>query len=80
MMNQKDIKNEGLKENDLVTLVSEAGKMEEVLVREFDIPSGNIVTYYPESNILVPTNTDPRSQTPSFKSVGVNIVDHIPSN
>lgn len=73
LMNKDDIQNTGLRENDLVTLESLAGKMEMVKVREFDIAPGNIMTYYPESNVLVPTTTDPRSLTPSYKSVCVKI-------
>ena len=74
MMNQEDIKNEGLVENELIDLESEAGTMKDVRVRVFDIPSGNLITYYPESNVLVPITTDPRSRTPAYKSVKVNII------
>lgn len=73
LMNKDDIRKKGLQENDLVTLESSVGKMEKIVVREFDIPSGNIMTYFPESNILVPTITDPRSQTPGYKLVWVKI-------
>lgn len=74
LMNKEDIANKGLKENELVSLKTETGKMEKVVVREFDITKGNILTYFPESNILIPTTTDPRSLTPAFKSVGVEII------
>lgn len=74
MMNKEDIRNRGLKENDLVNLESSVGKMENVTVREFDVPSGNIITYYPESNVLIPITTDPRSQTPAYKLIWVKIV------
>ncbi|MCF6268630.1 MAG: FdhF/YdeP family oxidoreductase [Melioribacteraceae bacterium] len=73
LMNRDDITNKGLQENDFVTLESAVGKMEKIVVREFDIPRGNIATYYPESNILVPTTTDPRSLTPAYKLVWVKI-------
>jgi hypothetical protein len=29
--------------------------------------------YFPEANVLVPLQTDPRSQTPGFKSVQVSL-------
>jgi len=74
MMNKIDIQNQGLRENDLVTIESSVGKMEKVVVREFDIPSGNLITYFPESNILVPNTTDPRSKTPGYKLVWVRII------
>jgi len=73
LMNEDDIKSKGLKENDLVDLESSVGKMENIVVRKFDLPSGNIMTYYPEANILVPTTTDPRCKTPAYKLVWVKI-------
>ena len=74
MMNKEDIEAEGLVENDLVTLKSDVGMMEDVRVREFEISRGNVITYYPESNILIPITTDPRSRTPGEKSVNINII------
>jgi anaerobic selenocysteine-containing dehydrogenase len=76
MMNKNDISNKGLKENDLVNLESPTGKMKKVLVREFDIPPGNVMTYYPESNVLISTKTDPRSRTPAYKSVSVKVTQN----
>ncbi len=73
LMNKDDIKDKGLRENEQVTLESSVGKMEKVTVREFDIPRGNIITYFPESNVLVPAATDPRSKIPSYKLVWVKI-------
>ncbi|MBL4655113.1 MAG: FdhF/YdeP family oxidoreductase [Bacteroidia bacterium] len=75
MMNKDDIKDLGLQENDIVSLKNETGSMPGVKVREFDIKKGNILTYFPESNILIPNKTDERSKTPSFKSVEVKIVN-----
>lgn len=74
LMNKDDIQSLGLKENDLVTLKSSAGIMENLLVRVFDLPQGNLATYYPESNVLVPIDTDPLSKTPGFKSVAVSVL------
>jgi molybdopterin-dependent oxidoreductase alpha subunit len=73
LMNKIDIRKLGLRENDKITLKSTAGKMEGLTVREFDITPGNLATYYPEANVLVPTDTDNRSKTPGFKSVAVSI-------
>jgi anaerobic selenocysteine-containing dehydrogenase len=77
MMNRADIESRELKENDTVTLESSAGKMYDVIVREFDVPAGNIITYFPESNVLVPQATDPRSLTPAYKSVRVKITTNV---
>ncbi len=74
LMNKEDIQQKGLKENDLVNLESAVGKMENLKVREFDLPRGNLMTYYPESNILVPKTSDPRSHTPAYKLVWVNVI------
>ena len=73
LMNPEDIKQNGLKENERVHLESVTGTMENVKVRAFDIAPGNIATYFPESNVLVPTTTDPRSLTPGYKLVHVSI-------
>jgi molybdopterin-dependent oxidoreductase alpha subunit len=74
MMNKNDIKKLGLKENDLVTLSNNTGEMKNVKVREIEIKEGSIATYYPESNILIPIKADPRSKTPAFKSVEVEVL------
>jgi len=47
--------------------------MQNVKVFEFDLPRGNVMAYYPEANVLIGTAHDPRSKTPAFKSVAVNI-------
>ena len=74
LMNSDDMQSLGVQENDLVDLQSTTGIMKKVKVRRFDITSGNVMTYYPESNVLISNDTDPRSLTPSFKNVGVNIM------
>lgn len=74
LMNKDDIHDKGFQENELVTLESCVGKMENLKVRKYDIPRGNIMTYYPEANVLVPTTTDSRSQTPGYKLVWVKIL------
>ncbi len=43
-------------------------------MRPYDVRPGNAVMYYPEANVLVPRDVDPRSKTPAFKSVMVEIV------
>jgi len=73
MMNKEDIKSLGLKENDKVKLQNGVGKMENVKVREFDIARGNLMAYYPEANVLIPTDTDGRSKTPAFKSTLISV-------
>ena len=43
-----------------VTLRSEQGEMRSLVVHEFGLPSGNIMAYYPEANVLASRKTDPR--------------------
>jgi anaerobic selenocysteine-containing dehydrogenase len=43
-------------------------------VRPFDVRPGNAVMYYPEANVLVPRDVDPRSKTPAFKAALVEVV------
>ena len=61
-----DIKN-------VVNLVSPYGRMDHVRVYPFDLPDGDLMAYFPEANILIGCEQDPRSKTPAFKSVPVNI-------
>ncbi|MDA3928592.1 MAG: FdhF/YdeP family oxidoreductase [Prolixibacteraceae bacterium] len=73
LMNKQDMAAGGLKTNDLVTIQNETGKLEKLKVKEFNISEGNVMTYFPEANILIPTTTDPRSKTPAYKSVLIQI-------
>ena len=55
-------------------VLSPHGELKNVKVFDFGIPRGNLLAYYPEANVLIGTAHDPRSKTPAFKSVAVNIV------
>ncbi len=71
LMNKKDMTALGLPENGRVTVKNATGTMTAQRAIAYPIKEGNIMMYYPESNILVPRNTDPQSKTPSFKSIEV---------
>ncbi|MFN4260354.1 MAG: FdhF/YdeP family oxidoreductase [Gemmataceae bacterium] len=73
LMNPEDITRLGLRVNQRVTIRSQAGTMSGILTRAFDIRAGNALMYYPEANVLVPRDIDPRSKTPAFKSVLITI-------
>ncbi len=73
LMNRHDIERLGLKVDQRVTVRSSAGSMHGILVRDYDIRAGNALMYFPEANVLVPKNTDPRSKTPAFKCVLVTV-------
>jgi len=74
LMNRDDLKKLGLRDGDKTTLRSPWGEMPGVTVKPYDLPPGNILAYYPEANVLIGTERDPRSQTPAFKSVAVAVV------
>lgn len=73
MMAEGDMQALGVVVGDRVNLRSASGEMRGVLVHGFDLPQGNLMVYYPEANCLIGRETDPRSKTPAFKSVPVNI-------
>ena len=73
LMNAEDIKRRGLKHDEHVRVKSECGELRMLLVRPFDIRSGNVLMYYPEANVLVPHKVDPLSKTPGFKGTRVTI-------
>lgn len=73
LMNPEDMRSMNLHENNFVSLKSETGIMKNVKVRSFSIKRGNVLGYYPETNVLVSTATDKRSLTPSFKNTLIEI-------
>lgn len=73
LMNREDIDRLGLHVNQPVTVRSAVAAMSPILVRAHDIRAGNALMYYPEANVLVPTDTDSRSKTPAFKCVNVTL-------
>jgi len=75
-MNKKDISKENLKKGDYVDLQSHYDGVTRIAklfkVVPFDIPEGNLATYFPETNVLVPFNKYARkSETPISKSIVV---------
>ncbi len=79
MMNSADMKDMSLKEGSMVTIVShwDDGIREAVdwKVVAIEIPRGNVSTYFPEANSLIPLgSTADGSNTPTSKSVRVSIV------
>ncbi|NQX88151.1 MAG: FdhF/YdeP family oxidoreductase [Halioglobus sp.] len=68
-----DIERLGIQPGQRVTLRSERAAMHAVEVLEFGLPAGNLMAYYPEANVLTSRAADPRSHTPAFKSIPVQI-------
>jgi molybdopterin-dependent oxidoreductase alpha subunit len=74
LLHPKDMERMGLVHDCLVTVSSSVGRMHNILARSFEeIRDGNAMMYYPESNVLVPRVVDPKSRTPMFKNIIVNI-------
>ena len=74
LMHPEDIKRLGFEADQRVMVWNETGRMTNIRVHAFDkIRAGNAAMYYPESNLLVPRGSDPRSKTPAFKAVLVTI-------
>ena len=69
-LNAEDMAAFGVSEGQAVTLASDTGRMAAIATM-FDLPRGSAMAYYPEANVLVGTEVDPRSKTPAFKSVPV---------
>ena len=78
LMNQVDIEKLQLKKMDVVNITSHYNDEERVaerfLVIPYNIPEGNVATYFPEANVLVPIGLKAeKSNTPASKSVQISI-------
>lgn len=78
-MNKADMKERRLVQDDVVDMINEEfGKKRiarKFIVKEYSIPKGNIASYFPETNVLVPIErVANRSNTPTSKFVPVKLV------
>ena len=78
LMNKNDISRCNLSKGELVDLSSEMDSgtvlSPDWFVVPYDIPEGNVATYFPESNCLIPLDSvAERSNTPTSKSVPIGI-------
>jgi anaerobic selenocysteine-containing dehydrogenase len=73
MMSGEDAARLGLSVDARVRVENAVGAMV-ARVRIAPLPPGNVALYYPEANVLVPRDADPRSATPAFKSLTARIV------
>lgn len=80
LLNPEDMRRWGLARDQQVTVRSSVGELRGQLVRPYDVRPGNAVMYYPEANVLVPRDVDPRSKTPAFKAVLVELISSSPQN
>jgi molybdopterin-dependent oxidoreductase alpha subunit len=85
LMNEEDASARGLREGDIVDLVShfegEARTARRFRVVPYRIPRGCCATYFPEANVLVPLGAVARrSNTPASKSVVVTVERSVPAD
>ena len=79
LINPEEMRRSGLREGQVVSLVSDAEdgfarKVGGLRVTPFSLPDGCLGAYYPEMNPLVPLALhDDRSKTPASKSVPARI-------
>lgn len=79
LINPNDMARAGLKEGDIVSLISDAGdevhrEVAGLRVTSFNLPDGCVGGYYPEMNVLIPLwYHDQASKTPASKGVPVRI-------
>ncbi len=77
-MNEKDMNTEGVKTGDVVDLFGEYNgvkrEAKRFIVVPFDIPQGDVATYFPEANTLIPIDSyADKSHTPTSKSVVITL-------
>ncbi|MEN9610602.1 MAG: hypothetical protein RLZZ628_1416 [Bacteroidota bacterium] len=78
LMNEKDMAAASLRMNDVVDLYSHFNgvtrESRKYLVVPYDIPQGDVATYFPEANTLIPIDSfADKSLTPTSKSVVITI-------
>jgi molybdopterin-dependent oxidoreductase alpha subunit len=73
LIHPDDLARMGIAPGSPVNVEGPAGRLENQLAQPFEVRPGNAVMYYPEANRLIPTNVDPESRTPAFKSVLVTV-------
>ncbi|WP_103072593.1 FdhF/YdeP family oxidoreductase [Aquimarina sediminis] len=78
LMNKSDMEKQSLEKMDVVNLTSYYDGKERIarnfLVLPYNIPQGNLASYFPETNVLVPYNHyADKSHTPISKSIVVGI-------
>lgn len=80
-LNADDLAERGLAAGDRVDVIAAAAEgagpeavLGQLTAVAYAIPKGSAAAYYPEANVLIPAaHRDPRSGTPSYKSVPVRL-------
>src|SRR5262245_16707913 len=73
LMNEADMKAQGLSDGDRVIVTSATGELCNIRVAAYNIAPRCAAMYYPEANVLVGSRVDAKSGTPAFKNVHVRL-------
>ncbi|EDX87362.1 oxidoreductase alpha (molybdopterin) subunit [Synechococcus sp. PCC 7335] len=71
LMNPKDIKAGGFLNHQRVTIQGSAGTLSDIEIISGAIRPGAALMFYPEANVLMKAEIDPKSHTPAFKRVPI---------
>jgi molybdopterin-dependent oxidoreductase alpha subunit len=73
LMNKNDMKKLNFDKDENVVIKNEVGRLDNILVKPFNIKEGAVLMYYPEVNLLINQRVDPLSRTPGFKSMIISV-------
>lgn len=76
ILSADDATKHNMRDGERITVRGEAGSLDNIEVCIGQIRPGVAAMYYPEANVLIKSNLDPRSATPSFKSAPITISKH----
>jgi molybdopterin-dependent oxidoreductase alpha subunit len=73
ILSPEDAERHSMRDGERIVVRGEAGSLDNIEVCVGRIRSGVAAMYYPEANVLIKSNLDPRSKTPAFKSAPITI-------
>ena len=71
LMNAADVREAGLMDRQLISVRGNAGQLDRIEIICGDVRRGAALMFYPEANVLMKAQVDPRSRTPAYKRVPV---------
>ena len=71
LMNAADVRGAGLTDRQWVSVRGNAGQLNRIEIICGDVRPGAALMFYPEANVLMKAQVDPRSRTPAYKRVPV---------
>jgi molybdopterin-dependent oxidoreductase alpha subunit len=73
ILSPEDAERHSMRDGERIVVHGEAGSLNNIEVCIGRIRAGVAAMYYPEANVLIKSNLDPRSATPAFKSAPITI-------